>query len=247
MYAICIKPTSKLIKGATYKVVNFNNTNTKGYAFFKPTIRIYLNESTIQTFSLTIFKPTDCDDFAQINWVCPDYQIVLNEREQMKIDRDLKSGDYVVPTHDGLKTLVKGRKYKVDDVRILDHKSSTGAIRWTDISIKLEGSYRYYTSYNFRKCTNQEVREIGLSQIFDEATNTELVNKFKRKFDYYNEDEKKKLLFGFIVESANDRFRNQMDIIDWAVTKTASKFKLTREDFNLVEGSSLSDLLDYLK
>ena len=132
MYAICIKPTSKLIKGATYKVVNFNNTNTKGYAFFKPTIRIYLNESTIQTFSLTIFKPTDCDDFAQINWVCPDYQIVLNEREQMKIDRDLKSGDYVVPTHDGLKTLVKGRKYKVDDVRILDHKSSTGAIRWTD-------------------------------------------------------------------------------------------------------------------
>jgi len=247
MNVICIKPTSKLIKGATYKVVNFNNINSKGYSFFRPIIRIYLNESTIETFSLSNFKPTVGDDFPQTNWICPDYQILLNERDQMKIDKNLKSGDYVVPMHDNLKTLVKGRKYKVTDVKIHDEKTSAGVVRWSTITIKLEGSHRYYISHNFRKCTSQEVREIGLSQIFDETINTESVNKFKRKFDYYTDDEKKKLLFKFIIESANDRFRNQMDIIDWATTKTGSKFKLNKEDFDLVKDSSLSELLEYLK
>lgn len=246
MNVICTKSTSKLIKGATYRVVFFSNLNTKGYAFFRPTLRIYLNDNLIQTFPLSNFKPVDSEDFPQTNWICPDYQIILNEREQTKIDKNLKSGDFVIPVHDGLRTLVKGKKYKVSEVDLYDHKSTTGQVRWTDIKIKLEGSSRFYASFNFRKCTNQEVREIGLSQIFEEDVKTVKVNEFKRKFDYYTEFEKKKLLLGFLIESANDRSRHQMDVIDWAISKTSNKFKLQREDFELVGTMSLMEALNSL-
>lgn len=247
MNVICIKPTTKLVKNGTYKAVFINNHNTKGYTFFRPTIRIYLTDQSIQTFPLQNFKSIDGIDFPQTNWVCPDYQLILNEREQTKIDKNLKSGDYVIPLYDSLKTLVRGRIYKVREVKVHEHKSSTGYVSWTDIKIKLDGSERFYSSWNFRKCTNQESREIGLKQIFDEQTNTETVGKYKRKFDYYTDDEKKKLLLEFVVGSANDRFRNQMDIIDWAVSKSAKQYKLNRSDFEKINLITIDELMSILK
>ena len=247
MEVICIKPTTKLIKGEKYKVVSLNNNNTKSYSFFKPTIRIYITENSIQTFPLSNFKPTVGDVFPVTNWICPDYQSLLNEREQTKIDKNLKVGDYVVPTHDGLKTLVKGRKYRVSEVNIFDHKNTSGVVTWSDIKIKLDGSHRFYSSFNFRKCTNQEIREIGLRKIFDEDPQTEKVNKFKRKFDYYTDQEKAKKLLNLLVEAANDRYRHKMDIIDWTITKTAVNYKLVREDFDLITSITLIEILELLK
>jgi hypothetical protein len=247
MNVICKKATSKLIKDGVYKVVMYNNINSKNYSFFRPTIRIYINDSTIQTFPLDNFKPVDSDSFSQINWMCPDYQLKLNEREQTKIDENLKAGDYVVSLYDSLKTLVKGRKYKVVDVTKIKHKNSSGAIRWTDIKIKLEGSHRYYASYNFRKCTHQESREIGLSQLFDEVVQTEKVNKHKRKFDYYSVEDKTKILLDLICVSSQDRYRHNLDIIDWTIQKSGIKYKLTREDFDSTLNLKLSEILDILK
>lgn len=247
MNVICVKPTKKLIKGATYKVAQLNNNNNRASAYFRSTIRIYLTDNSIQIFPLQNFKPTDGSEFTQINWICPDYQLLLSERDQTKIDKNLKSGDFVVPLYDSLKTLIKGRIYKVDEVRIHEHKSSSGYTSWTDIKIKLEGSSRYYSSWNFRKCTQQESRDIGLKQIFDEKVNTEKVNRHKRKFDYFDEVEKKKILLEFIAESTNDRFRHQVDIIDWAIMKSASKYKLTRSDFDLVNSLTLIKMLEILK
>jgi len=247
MNVICIKPTKRLVKNATYKVASFQNQNTKGYAYFRPSIKIYLTEDSIHTFPLDSFKPTVGDTFQQINYISQDYRLFLDEKDQMKIDRNLKGGDYVVPIHDGLKTLVKSRKYKVKDVRAIDHKSSMGAITWTDIKIKLEGSERWYTSWNFRKCTNQESREISLKSLFDESIDVEKVNKHKRKFDYYSEEEKISMLIRFVVTSANDRFRNQMDIIDWTVEKTANRYSINKEDFDSVRNMTLEQILEILK
>ena len=246
MNVTCIKSTSKLVKGATYKVASYTNVNTKGYSFFKPTIRIYLTDNSIHTFHLDYFEPTGGGSFSQISWICPDYKSILDERDQMKIDRNLKAGDYVIPTHDGLKTLVQGKKYKVVDVKILDHKSSTGHISWTDITVQLEGSKRYYAGYNFRKCTSQEAREISLKTLFDEKTDTEKVNKHKRKFDYFTEEEKSKLLIKFILTSSNDRSRNKMDIIDWTIEKTAKHYSLKRGDFEMLRGKEFLDCLDLI-
>ena len=137
MNVICVRPTKRLVKNATYKVASFQNQNTKGYSYFRSTIKIYLTEDNIQTFPLNSFKPTVGDTFQQIIYISPEYRLLLEERDQIKIDKDLKGGDYVVPTNDGLKTLVKGRKYKVKDVRVIETKSSFGVVTWTDIKIKL--------------------------------------------------------------------------------------------------------------
>lgn len=247
MNVICIKPTTKLVKGGTYKAVSMQNSNTKGYNFFKPTIRIYLTDNSIQTFPLQNFKPTVGDDFPQTNWMCPDYQLLLNEREQTKIDKNLKKNDYVVPLYDSLKTLIKGRKYKVKDITLHEHKSSLGHTTWTDIRIKLEGSERWYASWNFRKCSSQEIREIGISEIFEEKVDTEKVNKHRRKFDYFTNDEKVKLLIQFIVTSAADKFRNQMDIVDWAINKSGKQYGIKKEDFELVNTLTISQILSILK
>jgi len=171
----------------------------------------------------------------------------LDLKEQMKIDKTLKSGDYVVPIHDSLKTLIRGKKYKVKDVNFVDQKSSYGSTTWTDIKIKLYGSERWYTSWNFRKCTSQEVREISLNSLFDESTGTETVNKYKRKFDYFTIDEKKELLLKFLVLSANDRYRNSMDILDWTIQKTGFNYSLNKEDFDLINDLKISDILQILK
>ena len=247
MNAKCIKSSKRLVKNAIYKVAYLNNQNTKGHQFFRPTIRIYLKDESIQTFPLESFKAESGADLPSINWMNPDYQSLLNEREQTKIDRTLKPGDYVVPKYDHLKTLVQGKKYKVKDVQMHDHKSNSGHVTWTDIKIKLEGSERWYTDWNFRKCTSQEVREISLKSLFDEQTGTETVGRFKRKFDYLSSDEKIQTLLRFTLESSNDRFRNKMDIIDWTIQKTGEKYSLVREDFDLIKNLSFFDVLELIK
>ena len=247
MNAICIKPTKKLVKNVAYKIAYLNNQNSKSSAHFVPTVRIYLTDNSIQTFPLSSFRPESGSDFPSIQWFSPEYRTELDLKEQMKIDKTLKSGDYVVPIHDSLKTLIRGKKYKVKDVNFVDQKSSYGSTTWTDIKIKLYGSERWYTSWNFRKCTSQEVREISLNSLFDESTGTETVNKYKRKFDYFTIDEKKELLLKFLVLSANDRYRNSMDILDWTIQKTGFNYSLNKEDFDLINDLKISDILQILK
>jgi len=248
MNVICIKPTKRLVKDATYKVARLLNLNAKGYTHYVPTVRIYLTDNSIQTFPLSSFKPEGTlPDFPNIDWICPDHKNELDLRDQMKIDKRLKSGDYVIPLYDNLKTLIMGRKYKVKEVKFKDHTSSHGSVTWTDIKIKLEGSERWYVSWNFRKCTNQESRDLSLKELFDESTDIEKVGKFKRKFDYYTDDEKKKILTKFIITSANDRYRNKMDIIDWTISKTAERYSLSKSDFDSIKDLTLFEILDLLK
>jgi hypothetical protein len=247
MNVICLKSSKRLVKNAVYKVAYLNNQNTKGYNFFRPVVRIFLTDNSVQTFPLENFKLESGADFPNINWMDQDYQNSLNEKELTKIDKTLRAGDYVVAKYDNLKTVVRGKKYKVKEVHFHDHKSSTGQVSWTDIKIKLDGSQRWYVDWNFRKCTPQEVREISLKELFDEKSDTEKVGRFKRKFDYLTEDEKVITLLKFVIESANDRYRNKMDIIDWTIQKTGEKYSLKDEDFDLIKNLTLTQITDLLK
>jgi hypothetical protein len=247
MNVISIKSSKKLVKGATYRVAYLNNQNTKSHNFFRPIVRIFLNDNSVESFPLSCFRTESGADFPNINWMSPEYQNILSERDQTKIDKTLKTGDYVVTKYDNLKTIVKGKKYKVKEVHFHDHKSSSGHVSWTDIKIKLEGSGRWYTDWHFRKCTQQEIREIGLKELFDEKSDTETVGRFKRKFDYLNSDEKITTLLKFIVESANDRYRNQMDIVEWAINKTGEKYSLKETDFDSIKSLTLLEILEILK
>jgi hypothetical protein len=246
MNVICIRPTKKLVKNATYKVAYLKNINTNYSAYFQPSLKIYLTDNSIHSFPLSSFKLVTGKDFPNIEWFSPEYSNDLNLIDQTKIDKNLKVGDYVVPIYDNLKTLVKDRKYKVKDINILAVKSKWGVSSWNNIKIKLEGSDRWYTSWNFKKCTSQEAREINLNSLFNESTETETVGKYKRKFDYYTPDEKVKLICKLVLISANDKFRNSMDIIDWTIEKSGDTYKLNRDDFNLIDGIKLVDFLKQL-
>lgn len=247
MNVICIKSTKRLVKNATYKVAKLSNINAQSSRYFRPSITIYLSETVFATFPLESFKPTVGDTFQTINWVSQDYAQFLSDREQTQITKDLKVGEYVVPKYDSLKTLIRGRKYKVTDVKINHHKNHAGIVSYSSIEIKLDGSNRYYISHNFRKCTQQEMREIGLNELFDEKSETEKVNRFKRKFDYLTPEEKKLVLLKHIIVSANDRFRNSMDIIDWTIEKTGKTYNIKTSDFEDLKTLTLTDILDILK
>jgi hypothetical protein len=247
MNVICIKTSKRLVKNATYKVAKLTNFNPSGHRYFRSTIMIKLADNGYHVFPIEYFKPTTGEKFQEIVWTCPDYQNFLTEREETQIKPTIKKGDYVVPRWDSLKTLVQGKKYKISDVQITEHKNAFGNPSWKDIKIKLEGSSRYYASHNFRKCTSQEAREIGLNQLFDENAGTERVGKHKRKFDYYTDDEKKVLLIKNLIQSANDRFRNQNDLIDWTIDKSAKTYGLNREDFKLIENFGFMEVLNLIK
>lgn len=240
MEVICIKTTKKLVKNANYKVASFSNDNTRKSPYFRPSIRIYLNDSTLQSFPLESFKPSLGGDFQSINWVCPEYSQILEEREQTKIDKKLKHGDYVVPLYDSLKTLIKGRKYMVKEVKL-------GDTQWSGIQIKLDGSERFYSSWHFRKCTNQESREIGLKKLLDEKVDTEKVSRLKRKFDYLTNEEKITLLLRFVCQSATDRFRNNADIVSWAADKIGQTYNIKCEDFEMINNLTVQEIISILK
>jgi hypothetical protein len=55
------------------------------------------------------------------------------------------------------------------------------------------------------------------------------------------------MLLRFVVTSANDRFRNQMDIIDWTIEKTANRYSINKEDFDSVRNMTLEQILEILK
>jgi len=240
MKVISKKSTKKLVKNATYKVASFTNDNTRKSPYFRPSVRIYLTDNMVQTFPLECFSSEDGNDFPEINWICPEYTQVLNELDQMKVDNRLKSGDYVIPKFDNLKTLIKGRKYKVSEVMIGKHQ-------WGGIKIKLDGSQRWYTSWNFRKCTDQEVRELNLKKIFDEQVDTERVGRLKRKIEYLTDEEKNELLSRILFQSFLDRNRNNSDIIEWSISKIGTSYNLNPEDFSSVLDLKLSDLMKIIK
>jgi hypothetical protein len=91
------------------------------------------------------------------------------------------------------------------------------------------------------------MREIGLNQLFDEKTNTEKVNRYKRKFDYLTDAEKNIVLLKNLIVSINDRFRNNMDIIEWTVEKSAKTYNLNPTDFDCVKNLTLSQILEIVK
>jgi len=237
MYVKCIKSTTKLVKDATYKCMMYFNDNTTNIRYFHPTVKIYLTEDLIQSFSLKYFKPIDRENFDTINWISDEYKIHITEIDQTKIDKNLKVGDYVIPLHGGYRTIIKGKKYKVSAVKTVSNR----------VSLRIEGSNRWYTGYYFRKCSHQESREIQLNDLFDEPKMTIKLNPKKRKIDYFTDIEKKVILLQMICDSVSDRYRNKLDIIDWCIFRKGKDYKLNREDFDQIIDLSVREILSILE
>lgn len=249
MRVICIGNTKRLVKGAIYDVMRLDNLDTsKGKSYFRPRILIKLNETLSGGFNIKNFKLEDGSPIPEMNWESSEWQSKSIDWNHGRIKEDnIKKGDYVIYTRNSHKSLVQGKKYKVDDINIVKHKTNWGGTShtsWVEVEIKIEGSSRFYKTYSFRKCTPQEARDIALNVLFDEETGVEKVDKNIRKIDKYESSVKEQILIKVLLSAALDSNRNNMSIVQWAISKTAPQYSLQESDFTSLLNNPLITILN---
>jgi hypothetical protein len=224
MNVISLKSNTKLLKGVVYEAESFDNTVAPGKRYHRQYIRIKgFGSYLCKNFSDTNGKP-----LPNIAYTNPNSTPASNDR----IDAStLKKNDIVVCKSDRYKYLIKGGKYKIQEVK--------DANTWR-AHIKLEGYGRWinFSNWAFRKLSLQESRELALSQIFNQPENFSV--EFVRKFD--KESNKTKILIQSLAKSILDPYRHHYDIVDWTIEKTKYQgFK--KEDFSEILKMPLSEIL----
>lgn len=224
MQVVSLKSNSKLIKGHVYETDHYNNDpanmnyhyiNIIGYGRYTPSDFTLLSGSPLP---IQKYKNISHNSYVQIT--------------------DINKGDIVVCNSEkGYRYLIKGGKYRINDTRT---KRSSGGFIFGEI--QLEGYKRWLTwnSWNFKKLTIQETREIALSQIFDTPENFSV--EFKRKFD--QSKSKNKILIESICKSILDKYRHHYDIITWGIEKNSATYKLNKDDFKELLDMPLSEIIE---
>jgi len=234
MKVISKKDSRKLLKGYVYETDFFNNDQTKrttvgGHSYSYSYKRISIKDKG--WFNIVDFTTTDGQPLPEIFY---DKQV---KKEPTKIT-DLKKGDVLVCLSDQrFKYLIKGGKYRIADIRIRNPSSN-----WSSGDVRLEGYSRWlmWSTWNFRKLSLQESRDLALSQIFDKEENFSV--EFKRKFEL--KSDKDVVLVETLAKSILDKNRHELDVIDWGIQKNGGHFKLTKEDFNHLMDKPLKEILE---
>jgi hypothetical protein len=235
----------RLVKGAKYEVWEiFNSKSSKQQ--HSQTISIKLNDdsSPLRYYFIDYFELEDGKPIPNIDWQSDELKKDIYEKTNTWIDINSKAGDLVVCCSNEYKNLIIGEKYKIIDIK----NTTKGSWRSDTIKIKLDGSNTYYSSYNFRKCTLEENRQISLKLLTDKNSIEELIKKNntkQRKFDLLTTAEKNKLLYRVLFDAALDTFRNNLSILDWAIQKIGKKYFLVKDDFNeIIEDGSVMKVLE---
>jgi hypothetical protein len=229
MKVISKKGNRKLLKGHIYDTDFFNNDQTQ----VNQNYRYSYKRISIEGRGLY-----NVDDFTQTDGQ-PLPNILYDKRVKVEPTKitDLKKGDVLVCLSDQrFKYLIKGGKYRIAEVRITNGGS------WSGGDIRLEGYNRWlmWSSWNFRKLTLQESRDLALSQIFDKEENFSV--EFKRKFEL--KSDKDVVLVETLAKSILDKNRHELSIMDWGIEKSGGHFKLTKEDFSHLMDKPLKDILE---
>lgn len=216
--------TKRLVKGAIYDVVRLRN-KLNSNSYLGKTVKIKLNDSKTEFFTVNNFTMEDDSLVPQIDWDSPDDRDDKKFFEETTIrEGNIQPGDYVMYLRNTHSHLIQYNKYKVQDISVSKYNS------WADISLKLEGSNKFYKSYSFRKCTKEEVRKMSLNLLFDGKSGAKKVTS-NRKFDLLSEDEKREVIIKIFFTAYLDKNRNTLSLIDWAINKTGEGYKLNKEDF----------------
>jgi len=224
MNVISLKSNKKLLKGVVYEAESFDNTTTGGRWH-----RQYIRIKGFGSYLCKNFTDTNGKPLPNITYTNPNSTPTSNSRIDVTT---LRKNDIIVCNSDRYKYLIKGAKYRIEEVK----EAST----WRAL-VKLEGYARWiqFSNWSFRKLSLQESRELALSQIFNQPENFSV--EFVRKFD--KEVNQTKILVQSLAKSILDPYRHQYDLIDWTIEKTKYQgFK--REDFNEILKMSLSEVLE---
>ena len=238
MNIICKKPTSRLIKGATYEVeLLYNNGTNNGWR--EARVRV---KDVSGFYSVDNFTSMDGTPVQKINIGTP----VVVERINFE---DLKVGDILVCTSDNYKTLIKNGYYKIERLDSIDKPITYGTNTYVrkDQKIKLQGVKRTlkFNSWYFRKLSTQELRDANLNELLNNQPLKVISEPIKRKIDHL--ENKEEALVETLCLSILDKNRHKLSIIDWTCEKAGSKLGLTKEDFSELLEMPLKDILEYVE
>jgi hypothetical protein len=224
MKVISLKSNKKLLKGLEYEAQSFDNTQNP--------IRYRANSIHIKGFGwyqCKNFTDLSGNPLSQIKYNNP--QFTISTTQDRIVPTELKKGDILVCSVERYKYLVKGAKYRVQDIK----EPNT----WS-VSIRLEGYSRWikFSNWTFRKLTLQETRDLALSQIFDKPENFAV--DFVRKID--KSSNKVQVLLQSLAKSILDNYRHHYDLIDWTIEKNKIQ-GLKKEDFNEILNLPLAEIL----
>lgn len=239
--------TKRLVKESSYDVVKLQNSNSNQNRYHRGRVTIKLNDDVTQGFSINNFKMENGSDLPQIDFVSDWWKLNhINPWDLRITESNIKEGDFVVYTRYSHRSLITDKKYKVEKVNIRTYKSPYGNSH-SEVEIKVEGSTRFYKSYSFRKCTMEETRDTNLKLVFGEDADVMIVDKKKRKIDIFTEEEKQKILLEILFKSAVDKNRNNLSVVDWAISKIGYTFKLNTDDFTELLKKDLNAILSSFK
>lgn len=208
-----IKSTRKLIKGHVYETNYFNNTNT-GWR--------KISIESLGNFSCVYFTQVDGNPLPNIQYN-PQNRF---QRYTSTKNTENKIGDIIVCNSDKYKFLVKDGKYRIAHIQ--------------DDYFRVDGYKRLLKwSYNFRKLTTQESRDIMLSQILDKEENFSV--DYKRKFEKSASQDK--ILIETICKSILDTYRHKLGVVEWGIDKIMSQYSLKEDDFKEILNKPLSEII----
>jgi hypothetical protein len=238
MNIICKKPTSKLIKGATYEVeLLYNNgTNT---SWKEGRVRV---KDVSGFYSVNNFTSMDGTPVQKINLGTP---VVI---EVTKFE-DLKVGDVLVCKSDSYKTLIKNGYYKIERLDSIDKPVRYGNNTFVhkEQKIKLQGVKRVlkFNSWCFRKLSVQELRDANLNELLNNQPLKVISEPIKRKIDHL--ENKEAALIETLCLSILDKNRHKLSIVDWTCEKVGTKLGLSKVDFSELLEMPLKDILEYVE
>lgn len=241
MLVTCKKPNKYTVKGVTYKVLFLNNKKDPSSRWFYPRIMVEIKPGITSTYSPKNFTMTDGTPIPEINYQSTEYNPESWRDGYISEENMVKKGDYVVYRYGSSKLMEKGKTYKVEDVRVTRHKSTSST--WVNITIKIEKNPRWISSTSFRKLSDQESRDISLSELLDQPVPVSEIDKSTRKFDRMNKDDQHRILLSTLASAMIDVTRNNMSIIEWACEKIGKKYDLKPDDFKPILKKSLNTLI----
>ena len=225
--------TTNLIKGARYTVQNlWNGPNCARWRQGK--IRLV----GLGVYAVRGFTDINGNPVPNINYQNPNIQNTPSLE-----GKDISDGDILVCLSDRYKILTKGSMYKVEKVI---KKEIGGTYPRVEYYIKFEILNRKirFWSWNFRKLTTQEIRDLSINDILGEK-NKIVTDPSIKKIDLV--PNKDKLLIQLLAKTILDDKRHQLSPIDWCCQKVAKNWDLIPDDFNDIMGLTVKEIFEKIE
>lgn len=225
--------TTNLIKGARYTVQNlWNGPNCPRWRQGK--IRLV----GLGVYAVRGFTDINGNPVPNINYQNPNIQNTPSLE-----GKDISDGDILVCLSDRYKILTKGSMYKVEKVI---KKEIGGTYPGVEYYIKFEILNRKirFWSWNFRKLTTQEIRDLSINDILGEK-NKIVTDPSIKKIDLV--PNKDKLLIQLLAKTILDDKRHQLSPIDWCCQKVAKNWDLIPDDFNDIMGLTVKEIFEKIE